>query len=186
MTTVTSYTAARMQEIEDSAIVDGNIVGSNLILSRHDGATIDAGSVVGPTGPAGPAGSLFLGYAQTVVGQSGVTAVVDVVSCSVTVSVAAGRRLKITGQGSVHTTVANDSYIGRIKEGVNELGLWYSASLANVARRMHQAGFAIITPTAGSHTYKLTIERGIGTGSGTVFASASEPTFILVEDIGAI
>lgn len=53
MATVTGYTAARMQAIEDSAVVDGVVVGDNLILSRHDGSTIDAGSVRGPQGPIG-------------------------------------------------------------------------------------------------------------------------------------
>lgn len=56
MATVTGYTAARMQEIEDSAIVDGVIVGDNLILTRHDGATIDAGDVRGPQGDPGSTG----------------------------------------------------------------------------------------------------------------------------------
>lgn len=54
MATVTGYTAERMKEIEDSAVVDGNIVGDNLILVRHDGGTIDAGSVRGEQGPPGP------------------------------------------------------------------------------------------------------------------------------------
>lgn len=54
MATVTGYTAERMQEIEDAAIVDGEVVAGDLILSRHDSSTINAGSVIGPTGPAGP------------------------------------------------------------------------------------------------------------------------------------
>lgn len=57
MATVTSYTAARMQEIEDSAIVDGNVEAGHLILVRHDTSEIDAGSVIGPTGPQGPPGT---------------------------------------------------------------------------------------------------------------------------------
>ena len=54
MATVTGFTAERMQEIEDSAIVDGEVVGGNLILTKHDGGTINAGSVIGPEGPEGP------------------------------------------------------------------------------------------------------------------------------------
>ena len=56
MATVTGYTAERMQDIEDGTVVDGNIVGDNLILVRHDGGQIDAGSVRGPQGIQGPAG----------------------------------------------------------------------------------------------------------------------------------
>lgn len=53
METVRVFTADRMQAIEDSAIVDGDVVGNNLILTRHDGATINAGNVRGPAGPTG-------------------------------------------------------------------------------------------------------------------------------------
>lgn len=53
MATVTGLTAARMLAIEAESIVDGDVVGDNLILTRHDGVTINAGSVRGPVGPAG-------------------------------------------------------------------------------------------------------------------------------------
>lgn len=64
MATITGLTAARMLAIEDEVVVDGEIVGGNLILTRHDGTTIDAGPVIGPagpTGPEGPAGGLIPG-----------------------------------------------------------------------------------------------------------------------------
>lgn len=50
MATITGYTAERMQEIEDGAIVDGNVVGDDLILVRRDGGLINAGSVRGEQG----------------------------------------------------------------------------------------------------------------------------------------
>lgn len=53
MGTVTSLTAARMISIEANCIVDGDIVGDNLILTKHNGSTIDAGNVRGPTGSPG-------------------------------------------------------------------------------------------------------------------------------------
>jgi microcystin-dependent protein len=57
MATIVGYTAARMKEIEDASIVDGNIVGDELILVRHDGATVNAGNVRGPQGIQGPGGA---------------------------------------------------------------------------------------------------------------------------------
>lgn len=57
MATVTGLTAARMLEIEGASIIDGEVVAGNLILEKHDGTTIDAGSVTGPAGPTGPAGA---------------------------------------------------------------------------------------------------------------------------------
>lgn len=58
MATVTGLTAERMAEIEAQSIVDGEIVGDNLILKRFDDATIDAGSVRGPQGIQGPIGEV--------------------------------------------------------------------------------------------------------------------------------
>jgi len=57
MATITGLTAERMLEIEGESVVDGQIdVDGNLILSRYDGSTINAGPVLGPTGPQGPPG----------------------------------------------------------------------------------------------------------------------------------
>ncbi len=58
MPTVTGFTAARMLAIEEQAIVDGEIIGDNLILVRNDETTINAGNVRGPQGVAGPPGGL--------------------------------------------------------------------------------------------------------------------------------
>lgn len=57
MATITGLTADRMLEIEAASVVDGDIVDGELVLTKHDGSTIDAGSVIGPPGPAGPIGS---------------------------------------------------------------------------------------------------------------------------------
>jgi len=46
MTSVTVLTAERMLEIEANSIVGGSVVGSNLILEKFNGTTIDAGVVV--------------------------------------------------------------------------------------------------------------------------------------------
>lgn len=56
MTTVTSLTADRMLAIEAASVVDGDVVGDNLILTKHDGSQINAGSVRGPQGTPGPVG----------------------------------------------------------------------------------------------------------------------------------
>jgi hypothetical protein len=58
MTTVTGLTADRMLAIEAASVIDGDVVSGNLILTKHDGSTINAGSVIGPAGPQGPPGSM--------------------------------------------------------------------------------------------------------------------------------
>ena len=60
MATVTGLTAERMLAIEGASVVDGEVIGNNLILTKHDGSQIDAGPVIGPQGPAGPPASLAL------------------------------------------------------------------------------------------------------------------------------
>lgn len=57
MATINGLTAERMLEIEAQSIVDGDVVSDNLILTRHDGTTINAGNVRGAPGSAGPAGT---------------------------------------------------------------------------------------------------------------------------------
>ena len=56
MATVTGFTAARMQAIEDQAIVSGSVSSGDLILSRHDGSTINAGSLSVLPAQTGPSG----------------------------------------------------------------------------------------------------------------------------------
>jgi phage-related tail fiber protein len=57
MATATVFSATRSQAIEDAAIVDGSVVGDNLILERNDGTPIDAGNVRGPQGDTGDTGA---------------------------------------------------------------------------------------------------------------------------------
>jgi microcystin-dependent protein len=56
MATITGLTAQRMLDIEAASVVDGEVVSGNLILTTHGGASINAGSVIGPIGPIGPTG----------------------------------------------------------------------------------------------------------------------------------
>src|SRR3954466_8854787 len=74
MATITGLTAERMLEIEAASVVDGDVVGNDLILARKDGSIINAGNVRGPAGPTGPMGSaLAVVTAQQLldVGQAG-------------------------------------------------------------------------------------------------------------------
>lgn len=57
MATVDGMSKARMLAIEAASVVDGAVVGDNLILEKHDGSTINAGNVRGPQGIQGPAGT---------------------------------------------------------------------------------------------------------------------------------
>lgn len=70
MATVTGLTAERMLEIEAASVVSGAVSGDELILTKHDGSTIDAGNVRGPQGPVGydtaPIGSIITHTSQVI------------------------------------------------------------------------------------------------------------------------
>lgn len=54
MATVTGYTAAKMDSIVGATVVSAVVNGiGHLILTKQNGTTVDAGSVIGPAGPAG-------------------------------------------------------------------------------------------------------------------------------------
>lgn len=53
MTTVTGLTKARMLLMEAATIVSGVVVGDNLILTKNDASTVNAGNVRGLTGAPG-------------------------------------------------------------------------------------------------------------------------------------
>lgn len=57
MATITGLTAERMLEIEANSVVDGDIVGDDLFLTKKDGSLINAGNVRGPRGADGPMGA---------------------------------------------------------------------------------------------------------------------------------
>jgi hypothetical protein len=127
-----------------------------------------------------------LGYAQVnLANQSGITTVTDLTNLSVSVTVPyAGHRIKITAETEVQSTIANDTARLQIQEGATVLQISdLTNPAANVTGKM--IAHAIIVPTAGAHTYKLTLQRVLGTGSLTNNNGvAGLVSFILVEDLG--
>ena len=149
----------------------------------HDGTDVATGTI--PYGRL--SGTAFapitLAYAQVTTGQTGITTEVDITGLTVTVVVPDGRRIRITGYVGAQRTVA---------DGLNRLSLYGDGTLIQLtdmpvhgALEGSVAHFIsdILTPTAGTHTYKLTYQRATGTGTVATSAGATFPVFILVEDI---
>ena len=82
------------------------------------------------------------------------------------------------------STVANDVAGVAIKEGATDLHRNEAVVVVSGTASVGCAGSVVITPTAGSHTYKLAASRAAGTGNIQVTAAATYPAHILVEDIG--
>lgn len=126
----------------------------------------------------------ILGYASVTANQGSITAETDLTGLSVTVTCAASRRIRITLRTQVYSSVAGDNVGVRIKEGTTTLDdVNVTAVQANTQLLCYVQ--AVVTPTAGAHTYKASVRRSTGTGSITNLAATTAPAFILVEDIGA-
>ena len=125
----------------------------------------------------------LLGYAPVTANQTGITTAVDITNATTTVTVVAGRRLRISAEVGWFSSVADD--VGRLT--IMQDG----AAIQTRSWPQRPAGWGItamasvvIQPSAGSHIYKLQFARDTGTGTITIQAGATNPTYILVEDIG--
>jgi len=108
------------------------------------------------------------------------TTVTDITGATVTVTVNSSRRLRITGIVHTSDTIAGNNVTLSIREGSTTL-----ASTRKVVSTASGVSPQIVetevTPTSGSHTYKLSmlVDGGFGNYHGTV-----SPTRLRVDDIG--
>lgn len=126
----------------------------------------------------------WLGYAEVTASQAGISTETDLTSLTVTVTVAASRKIRITGHGLVTPTSASGIYTGYIKESTTKLGRWAGGggATANFSQ-LHESAVIVTSPSAGSHTYKLSLEC-TAAGTASLTAAAGAAAFILVEDLG--
>ncbi len=135
-----------------------------------------------PTNPA--VSPQTLGYAEYVGGLlslPGVAGGDDIPGLSVTVTVPEGRRIKITAAPHARSTVSTDQvYIRILEDGVlKNFSYGNETGPGGAASHVEQ----VLTPTAGTHTYKIRAVRASGSGTIQVYGVAGEPGWLLVEDI---
>lgn len=130
--------------------------------------------------PPGGALSSTLGYAQVTANQGTFTAETDLTGLSVTVTVPAGRRILISGHVLMSSSVADGTMRCSIFEGAALLNMDERTAATNTQGINPSV---VLSPSAGSHTYKLSGLRAAGTGNLTMSANAIFPAYILVEDI---
>lgn len=124
------------------------------------------------------------GYAEATADQTGVTSTeTDLTSLSVTVTVLPNRRIRVSGEAMLASTVAGDTADLYINDNGSRIQLRrVTLAVANAHQSVHAS--RILTPAAGSHTFKLSFVRASGTGSIANSASSTHPSYILVEDLG--
>lgn len=103
-----------------------------------------------------------LAYAFNTADQSSGTALTDITGCSVNVVVPAGRVLRITGHFALYNrhTSTNNLLVGHIREGSTTLNVAYAShpNTTGIAGDTNEGdGSVIVSPSAGSHTYKLSM-----------------------------
>lgn len=125
--------------------------------------------------------SVDLGYAQATANQGSIgSSDVDLTGLSKTVTVLSGHRIKITGHVAFSQSSASGITRLRIKEGATQL----ADSLLSATNGSYYSvdAFVVLTPSAGSHTYKLAMTTS--PGAAQMEAGATYPAFILIEDLG--
>lgn len=131
-----------------------------------------------------PAG--WLGYVEDTTGQGSITTEATLTGLSVTVTINASRRIEIRVKAAAQSTVAGDTVLYRIKEGGTTLDSLPLPITAGGGPGAIGCEFALggHTPTAGLHTYSVSLARSSGTGTITHSASATQRSWIRVLDIG--
>jgi hypothetical protein len=123
-----------------------------------------------------------LDYAEVTANQTGLTAT-DLTDLSVTVDVPAGRRIKVTLHAVLIVGTTGQYAEARVHEGATTHQAAPVSPPSNTVPATAHAE-VILEPTAGAHTYKGHV--AVSGGTASMQASAVQPAFILVEDLGAV
>ncbi len=125
----------------------------------------------------------WLGYVEVTSTQSGISSITDLTSLTLTVTVNASRRIRVTGHITCLQNTGTASVKGRIRESSTTLQMFMDDTLTSGERRTKE-GSVVLTPTAGSHTYKLSLETSSNTIDMVAAAADPGPAFLLIDDIG--
>ncbi len=174
--------ATAVDERARDALGTALVAGTGISITASDlGETITIAASVDTTTLA----QGLLDYAEiTSDFSTATTSVVDVTDLAVTISTDGTRRVRVEiGCGFSERA----SLI--IREGSTQLAQLNGASWGSTPSspdRVMAAGqrSVILAPSAGSHTYKFSVDNFTNTGTLTLSASATNPAYILAEDIG--
>lgn len=136
-----------------------------------------------------PQGILGKVTATTDFGPASAATELDVITAPAVTIAGTTRRLRISFHArNMQSSVASDVFVIRIKEGATILQeAHFLSAVATAAESMATDFSAIVdSPSAASHTYKVTATRAIGTGNLTISGTASAPITLTVEDVGQV
>lgn len=135
----------------------------------------------------------WIGYANVTASQTGIGAEADLTGLTVTVTVGSNRLIRISALVNIEVDTSGtgneDVALLSIKEGVTYLaGARFAVGAESNDVVDYQScltpSVLVVAPSAGSHTYKLSLALASGTATLRTNASATLPAFIMVEDLG--
>lgn len=163
------------------------LAGAAAFLTTHELPVNEGGTSKKVTGAqiVALAAQGTLGYIQVTANQTPITALVDLTSLTLTKTFLAGRRYRISGVTSWSGTIAADSVQVTIVDTVGPTTLnLTNTNITSTGQVFPNYVSAIIVPGGVAKTYKLQAARVVGSGTETMGASATQPAFLLIEDIG--
>jgi hypothetical protein len=182
--TLSGIAASSFVVSNGSGNIDGSaaqkVIPSGVVVGTTDTQTLTNKTLTNPLGV--PWG--VLGYTQVTTTQTGIASG-DLTGLTVTVTVGSSRRIRVTGYVVGKPTVSGSNYFeAKIQESTTVLQV-APAQLATINQPGTAIPIAILTPSSGSHTYKLTAAIAVGGGNLDTVTDSTKPLFIMVEDIGA-
>jgi len=126
----------------------------------------------------------WIGYLEKTTNQTGISSITDISGLSLTVTVGTNRTILITGHFGAFDVSANCFVKGYIRESSTTLGVFVDDNLL-AGQRGSGEGSVWLQPTAGSHTYKLSLSASAGTVDLDCTANDPGSSFILVQDLGS-
>ena len=127
-------------------------------------------------------------YAQVTASQTPFTTQADVTGLSVTFTAVSGRNYRTMAFMELGDSVAGDLIIAYLTTGANTQLVRHtivSPALVSGVTYMVAVMSYSSSSLSGSTTHKVRLERNVGSGTLGMFAAATSPAFIMVEDLGA-
>lgn len=167
-------TAAKWNQLgaNDAGFKDGTNIDNNAIITRHLGS---AANLQIPIGNVDIAGLTLGAITKITTNQGGITSEVDLTGSSLPIVVPSGRKVRFFWSiPLLSATVSGDRVAVTLKEGSTIYVIW--SQVRNYGLGSILSGETVVSGlSAGNHTFKLTIQREIGTGSIATNADANHP-----------
>jgi len=128
-------------------------------------------------------GGLVMAYASVTTAES-FTTLADATGLSLTFTAIAGRLYKISLHGLLRSSVTTDVAQLLIADGANNTISVGQVLCVDASFAVTCSCFALVSPSAGSVTYKARFVRSSGSGTCTLDAAATYPAYIIAEDVG--